>query len=204
MLRRFASFLVALSALSAQAAGPVIVLIGPPGSGKTTQSAFLRSTYSMPVVAAEDIVKENQAELGKRRQGGIAYAELREDPALARFFRARMKTLDLSKGFVLDGYPATQFQAEDFSKLMNEMKLKQLLVLQLTMPDEAVRTRLAGTGESPDRAEQRLKDYHREFGMIRTYYPNAKIVEIDATGTPENVSKKIAGALSKAGVKRGK
>jgi len=204
MSRRFASFLIALYALSAQSAGPVIVLIGPPGSGKTTQSALLRTRYALPVLAAEDIVKENQAELTKRRQGGVAYADLREDPALARFFRARMKTLDLSKGFVLDGYPATAFQAEDFSKLMQEMKLKQLLVLQLTMPDEAVRTRLAGTGESADRAEQRLKDYHREFGMIRTYYPNARILEVDATGTPENVSKKVAGALSKAGVKPGK
>jgi adenylate kinase len=187
--------------ISAQSTGPVVVLIGPPGGGKTTQANFLRTAYAMPVIAAEDIVKENAAELNKRRHTGVAYADLREDPALTSFFRERLKTVDLTTGFVLDGYPATAYQAEDFSKLMTEMSLKRLLVLQLSMPDEDVRTRLAQSGESAERIEQRIKDYNREFGMIRTYYPSAQIVSVDGSGSPESVSKKIQAALTKAGIK---
>lgn len=183
-----------------RAPGPVIVLIGPPGGGKTTQSAFLQSTYGLPLIAAEDLVKENEAELKKRRQSGVAYADLREDPSLARYFRARIKTLDTAAGFVLDGYPATQVQAQDFEKLMKEMSLKGLLILQLNVADDEIRKRLAATGETAERAEQRIKDYHREFDMIRTYYPDAQIVAIDGTGAPAAVSKRIQTALKKAGV----
>jgi adenylate kinase family enzyme len=180
---------------------PLIVLIGPPLSGKTTFAEEIGHTYGIPSISIEDLLRENAAELDKLR-GQVSLADMRYDPAMSRFLRERLKTTDLSHGLTLDGYPATLVQAEDLAKMFSDSKMK-LVALRLQVPDETIRKRAITTGRQIDRPEileQRIKDYHREMDAIPYYFPKAKIVDIDGSYPEPETWKQIVGALADAGV----
>jgi len=182
---------------------PLIILIGPPLSGKTTFADSISHTYGVPTISIEDLIRDNAAELDKLRGEGVSLAEMRYDPAMSRYLRERLKTADLSHGITLDGYPATLVQAEELAKVFPELKMK-LVALRLQVPDDIVRERAKTTGRESDRPqiiEQRIKDYHREMDAISLYFPNAKIVDLDGSLPEAEVWKAIQTALDEAGLK---
>jgi adenylate kinase family enzyme len=182
---------------------PLIILIGPPLSGKTTFADSISHTYGVPTISIEDLIRDNAAELDKLRGEGVSLAEMRYDPAMSRYLRERLRTADLSHGITLDGYPATLVQAEELAKMFPDLKMK-LVALRLQVPDDTVRERAKTTGRESDRPqiiEQRIKDYHREMDAISLYFPNAKIVDLDASLPEAKVWKAIQTALDEAGLK---
>ena len=182
---------------------PLIILIGPPLSGKTTFADSIAHSYGVPSISIEDLIRDNAAELERLRGEGVSLAEMRYDPAMSRYVRKRLKTADLSHGITLDGYPATLFQAEDLAKIFPDLKLK-LIALRLQVPDDVVRKRAQTTGRESDRPqiiEQRIKDYHREMDSISVYFPNAKIVDIDGNQPEAQVWRAMQTALTEAGLK---
>jgi adenylate kinase len=94
----------------------VIVLIGPTGSGKTTQAAFLQSRYGLATIAADDLIKQNPQALAKYQTPGIDPGVPQANPALNDLVRERLSRMDAKKGFVLDGYPATKDQADHLER----------------------------------------------------------------------------------------
>ena len=183
-------------------ARPVVVLIGPALSGKTSFLAHIQRTYGIPGISIEDLIMNHAAELKKMHPEGISLPEMRYDPAMSRYVRARLDKTDLSRGVALDGFPATRSQAEDLANMIGELSLDPI-VLQLEIPDDLVRKRAAQGGrqsDSPKIIEQRIKDYHREFDMISVYYPKAKIVKIDGTQSEELVWKAMQQALDQSGL----
>jgi adenylate kinase family enzyme len=187
-------------------AQPLIILIGPPLSGKTVFVGSITNTYGIPSISIEDLIKENAAELDKLRGEGMSLAEMRYDPAMSRYLRARLKAADLSHGLALDGYPATLVQAEDLAKMLPGLGLKPV-AFQLELPDDVIRERAQKTGQEsnqPQILEQRIKDYHREMDAIGLYFPKAKIVPVDANRPEAEVWKSIQAGLTDAGVKPAK
>ena len=182
---------------------PVIILIGPPLSGKTTLVDSITRIYNVPNISVEDLIKDNAEELERLRGQGMSMAEMRYDPAMSRYVRERLKTADLSHGIALDGYPATLVQAEDLSKMLAGMKVKPI-AFQLAIPDDVIRERAKKTGRESDRSqilEQRIKDYHREMDAISLYFPNANIVAVDGNKSEADVWKAIQAGLDGAGIK---
>lgn len=160
----------------------VVVLIGPPASGKTTQADYLRLKYKLPVVTVEELIA--QAKPGLRRG----------DKAVNELVRKHLETIDAARGFALDGYPATRAQADYLAGLLREKKLPSPVVIQIEVPDEVVYQRSAQRGEPGDKREiisRRLAEYRSEMAMIRSYYPDADIWTIDGTRPPEGVSATI-------------
>jgi adenylate kinase family enzyme len=212
MLKIIAIIPLLLACMRAQTAGPttpsaasapLIVLIGPPLSGKTTFAEEIVHTYGIPSISIEDLIRENAVELDKLRGQGVSLAGMRYDPAMSRFLRERLKTTDLSHGLTLDGYPATLVQAEDLAKMFADSKMK-LVALRLQVPDDTIRKRANTSGRQIDRPEileQRIKDYHREMDAIPFYFPKAKIVDIDSSHPEQQTWKEIEAALTDAGVK---
>jgi adenylate kinase len=185
------------------AAQPLIILIGPPLSGKTTLVDSITQTYGVPSISVEDLIKDHAAELEHLRGQGMSMAEMRYDPAMSRYVRERLQTADLSHGIAFDGYPATLVQAEDLSKMVPELKLKPI-AFQLQVPDDVIRARSRKTGRQSDNSEileQRIKDYHREMDAISFYFPQANIVSVDANKSEAEVWKTIQAALEGAGIK---
>lgn len=212
VLRLIAIVSILLACLNAQTAvpttsgapsAPLIVLIGPPLSGKTSFAEEIVHTYGIPSISIEDLIRDNASELDKLKGQGMSLADMRYDPAMSRLLRERLKTTDLSHGLTLDGYPATLFQAEDLAKIFADSKMT-LVALRLQVPDDTIRKRGKTAGRQIDRPEileQRIKDYHREMGAIAYYFPKAKIVDIDGSYPEQQTWKQIEGALTDAGVR---
>ena len=101
----------------AQTNGPVVVLIGPPGSGKTTQTEILRKERGMTVISADDLIVRNQREFAKFKNPNIQGVEPRLDPVLNRLVEQALASADLSQGAILDGYPAAKNQGDHLTAL---------------------------------------------------------------------------------------
>src|SRR6185436_7824038 len=67
---------------------PLVVLVGPPLSGKTTFLEAIQRRYGLPGVSIEDLIKEHAVELRRNHPSGISIAELRDDPAMSRYLRS--------------------------------------------------------------------------------------------------------------------
>ena len=85
----------------------LILLIGPTGSGKTTQAEFLKKRFGIPTVAVDELVQANPAALAKFRRAGITPGPPQLNPAIDQLVAEKLAGLDLTKGVVLDGYPAS-------------------------------------------------------------------------------------------------
>jgi adenylate kinase family enzyme len=173
----------------ALAAGPVVLLVGPPGSGRTTQAEFLKNSLGMPVIAAQDLIERNQQKFQKYKTPALQGVSPHLDPALNALVEEALKGADLSKGVVLDGYPASKIQADFLTELRDKLELPPPVVIHLSAPDDVVRKRLKS--QNRPELEQDLKDYHREFDFLRTYFPEANIRTVDATKRRADVAKEI-------------
>ncbi len=171
----------------------MVVLIGPPGSGKSTQAARIKKRYRFAVITREQLMQDDPALLARYKQPDIQGVEPRTDPALNTLFVRRLEQTDITKGLLLDGYPASKDHADFLQKVIAEKGLARPLVLQLDVSDEVVRKRLPK--ESPLKLEQDLKDYHREMDFIGAYFPEADIIHIDGTRKPGGVFKQIRQTL---------
>ena len=183
---------------------PLLILLGPPFAGKTEQAQLIENNYGIPVVSVEALLEENAQALAKLQHPGTPLSEMRYDPAMSRFLEAKLKTMNLSRGVVFDGYPVTNYQAEQLKNLLPSLGLLPL-VLQLDVPDNVVQQRAVQAGQNAEQqkaTEQRINDYHREFDGAAYYFPKAKIVKIDGTKPVSQVSAEIDAALTAAGITR--
>ena len=192
-LAAFSAFVLALTA-APNSKPLILILIGAPGSGKNTQSAYLRKEYEIPVISADELVKASPKAVASIQTIGVPAIDPRQDLIMNQLVQAKLKTIDTSKGFILDGYPATKDQADFLASLMQKMQYPAPLVLQLDVPDSVAKKRLAKSNNPDDREpmlSQAIEDYHREMRFIRVYYPNVKIKQVNANQTREKVSRTI-------------
>jgi adenylate kinase len=184
--------------------GPLIVLVGPPLSGKTTQISLLEKSYGIPTIATDDIIHAHASDLQQFVMPGQNLSDMRYDPSITRCLRAKLDSMDTSKGIALDGYPATVLQSQDLAKIIADYGFKPVVLMQLEMSDSVVRKRAAKAGraqDAPPELEQRIKEYHRQFDAIGAYFPNANIQKVDATKSIDKVSKEVDALLQAAGIR---
>src|SRR5690242_15701956 len=197
-LRRLALLSLFTAAAPCADRNLVVVLIGPTGSGKTTQAAFLQRRYGLPTIAADDLIKQHPEALKKYQTPGIDPGVPQSNPALNDLVHDRISQMDAKKGFVLDGYPATKDQADHLEAMVKEMGLPSPVIIVLEIPDKIALKRDKKRGredDTPAQIERRLKDYHREMDFVRTYYPEANIKTVDGTKPIAEVSKAIEALL---------
>jgi len=177
----------------------LILLIGPTGSGKTTQAEFLKKRLGIPTISVDDLILENPAALAKYRRPGITPGPPQLNPAIDGLFAEKLASMDLTKGLVLDGYPASKDQADHLAALAKKLNLPHPIVIQLDVPDDVARQRLLterqGGQDKPELIDERLKNYHREMDMIRAYYPEVNIWTIDGDKPVAEVSSTIEAIL---------
>ena len=123
----------------------VIILLGPPGSGKGTQAVRLSKELGIPHISTGDLFRENMSkntELGKRAKGYIEAGKLVPDEVVLEMLFDRVSQSDTARGYLLDGSPRTIPQAEAIAKFLSPQV--ELIVLNLEVPDEAIIKRAEG------------------------------------------------------------
>jgi adenylate kinase len=183
----------------------LIVLVGPTGSGKTTHAALLSKRFGILTVGVDDLIQANPEALAKYRRPGITPGPPQLNPAIDALVAEKLGELDLTKGVILEGYPASKDQADHFAALIAKLNLPPPIVIQIDIPDHVAEGRLKQrqhADDQPELIEERLKNYHREMDMIQSYFPEAKIWTVNGDRPVEEVSRAIEAIVNKALGKR--
>ena len=123
-----------------------LLIIGPPGGGKGTQSKFLIEHFKIPQISTGDILRDNiknQTPLGEEAKTFMNKGELVPDSLIMNMIKKRLNTDDCNNGYILDGFPRTIPQAEGLDKLLKDMKQKLNHVIVMDVPDNLIIERLS-------------------------------------------------------------
>ncbi|AQW52640.1 MULTISPECIES: adenylate kinase [Streptomyces] len=124
-----------------------IVLVGPPGAGKGTQAAYLAEKLSIPHISTGDLFRANISQgtpLGKQAQEYMRAGQLVPDEVTIGMAEDRLDQPDAQAGFLLDGFPRNQIQAEALDTYLGERGVSLDAVLDLEVPESEVIKRIAG------------------------------------------------------------
>jgi adenylate kinase len=130
----------------------VLLLFGPPGCGKGTQSRLITNWLGIPAISTGDILRSEikaGTELGRSAQSIMSSGGLVGDPMVNQMVVHRLAQADCEPGFLLDGYPRTLAQAEFLDGLLAEKGLPPAVVLHLDVPEEALVARLSSRRQCP-------------------------------------------------------
>lgn len=122
-----------------------LILFGAPGVGKGTQAKLINQEFNIPQISTGDMLREavrKQTDLGKKAQSIMEKGELVPDDVILGIIRDRISQEDCSKGFILDGFPRTEKQAEQLDALAKEMDLPPFICIEIQVPDAAIIKRL--------------------------------------------------------------
>ena len=152
------------------------MLLGPPNSGKGTQSKVLGERLGVPPISTGEMLREAVAEgseLGRRVADIMKSGELVDDATMAEVVRERLAKPDAQAGFILDGYPRTLPQAETLAGILGESGRGLDAAVLVQVPEEALVRRALGRGRADDREEvlrERLRVYGEKTAPLIGYY----------------------------------
>lgn len=123
-----------------------LLLFGPPGAGKGTQSTFLVEKLDMRHISTGDLFRsamKNNTELGRKAKQYMDKGQLVPDEIVIGMVEEKLKSLS-GQSFILDGFPRTEPQAKALDQLLTQLDLKLDWVVSLNVPDETLISRLTG------------------------------------------------------------
>ena len=157
-----------------------LVLFGPPGSGKGTQSQNIVNTYNLQHISTGDLLRDEvtrHTPLGVEAQKYMDQGLLVPDEVVIGMISSKIDETPDARGFVFDGFPRTRAQAEALDKLLEFKNTKIDLVLALEVSEEELMKRLVGrgltSGRSDDNEEviaKRIKEYRAKTEPVASYY----------------------------------
>ncbi len=124
-----------------------IILLGPPGAGKGTQAQFIAEELGVPQISTGDILRrhvQERSELGQQVQAYLDSGSLVPDQLACAMVADRLAQPDCAKGYILDGFPRTQSQAEALTTLLTQQGEEIEVVIDIAVPDEEIVARLSG------------------------------------------------------------
>lgn len=130
-----------------------IIMLGAPGAGKGTQALRLSEKYCIPHISTGDIFRaniKNKTELGKKAKAFIDNGQLVPDELVIDLVIDRINDDDCANGYILDGFPRTIPQAEEFDKSLAENGDEIDYVIDIEVSDEDIITRMSGRRTCPE------------------------------------------------------
>lgn len=173
-----------------------IMVIGPQGSGKTTQAKILAEKMSYKYLGTGEMLREMAEQNGpesEKLKEMVAKGNLLDDETICKLVQKTLSQPDYLNGVVVDGYPRTVTQKKIFDPNFD-------IVFYIKVEDEVALQRLTGRGRFDDTEEaikQRLELYHHETGPLLDIFLNeGKLWVIDGAKPVEDVTKQIFAHLN--------
>ena len=188
-----------------------LLIIGPPGAGKGTQSARLLENFVIPAIATGDIFRKNirdETPLGIEVKAIVDAGDYVPDTLTNALVSGRLAEEDALEGFLLDGYPRTLEQVTYLDELLAGRGQSLDAVIQLVADQEEVVARLrkraieqGRTDDTEDAIRHRQQVYSRETSpLIAVYRDRALLIDVDGLGEIDEVSSRIGDALAARGI----
>lgn len=124
-----------------------LILLGPPGAGKGTQAEFIVDQFQVPHISTGDIFRKNIKEgtdLGLRAKSFIDQGALVPDSLVVEIVEARLQEADCENGFLLDGFPRTEYQAVELDKVLEKSGVSLTAVINIKVNPELLVSRAVG------------------------------------------------------------
>lgn len=181
-----------------------LILLGPPGAGKGTQSARLVKQFGIPQLSTGDMLRAAVAAgtpIGVRAKGIMDAGNLVPDDVVIGIVADRIDEPDARKGFILDGFPRTIAQADALAKMLAGKGVALDVVIELKVDQSklmdriykrAAETKARGEpvrkDDDPEVFKTRLDAYNRDTAAISPYYrERGQLVEVDGMRSIDEV-----------------
>lgn len=186
-----------------------LVLFGPPGAGKGTQSTFLIEKFGLIHLSTGDLLRgeiASKTELGLKAKELMDQGKLVPDEVVIGMIKNKLEGNPNAKGFIFDGFPRTTAQAEALDALLagNNDSISAMLALEVDV--EELKKRLLERGKMSGRPDdqnldiiaQRISEYNNKTAPLKAYYDKQnKLHTIEGVGTVESISNTLSESISK-------
>ncbi len=184
-----------------------IVLFGPPGAGKGTQSENIIEKYGLKHISTGDLFRKHLGEgteLGKKAQSFMDNGKLVPDEVVIGMVDDFLNANTDAKGFIFDGFPRTVAQAEALDTLLENHSTKINCMVMLDVPEEELKRRLLERGKTSGRADDqneekintRIQEYLNKTLPVAAFYEGqGKAAKINGVGTIEGIFEDIASEI---------
>ena len=184
-----------------------LVLFGPPGAGKGTQSELLIDNYNLVHLSTGDILRGEIAAgtaLGLEAKLLMDKGDLVPDSVVIGMIKSKLENNPDAKGFIFDGFPRTTAQAEALDTLLTELNTAISGMVSLQVDDEELTKRLLLRGKDSGRADDqdesiirnRIKEYNNKTLPLKEFYgAQNKLQEIEGIGSIDEINQKLCNAI---------
>jgi len=185
-----------------------LILLGPPGAGKGTQSARLVEKFGIPQLSTGDMLRaavKAQSDLGKQAQAIMNAGQLVPDDMVIKLIGDRIEQPDAARGFILDGFPRTVAQAEALTTLLQSKGMGLDGVIELKVDEGALVKRMEARVEqtkakggqvrdddNPEAFRKRLSVYREQTAPVSDYYRSqGDLHAVDGMASIDDVTRTI-------------
>lgn len=186
-----------------------IVLFGPPGAGKGTQSEKIINKYELVHISTGDLFRKHLGEgtdLGKLAQKYMDEGKLVPDEVVVGMVEDKISEQLEAKGFIFDGFPRTINQATELDKMLQGHGLNIAGMVALEVPEEELRKRIKERAKTSGRVDDqddnkistRISVYQEETSPVAGYYEEqGKFNRIQGVGSVEEIFQKICDVIDR-------
>ena len=181
--------------------GKIIIMLGPPGSGKGTISEKLADNNGFVHISTGDLIRSSEdKELKKTSSSG----GLVSDRAIGRLLRKRLRKIDFSKNIIIDGFPRTVKQTKLLDSIFGKLGVSLNHCIYLEVGEETAKKRIMGRAEREGREddkneetiERRFKEYREKtVPIIEKYKKSRRLIKLDASQKIRDVYKEATKIL---------
>ena len=184
-----------------------LVLFGPPGAGKGTQSERLIKKYGLIHLSTGDVFRANikgETELGVLAKSYMEKGSLVPDEVTINMLKQEVLKHSSAKGFIFDGFPRTKAQALALDEFLSSLNASISIMLSLEVEENELKTRLLKRAEisgrpddaNPEVIQNRINVYRNETAPVKSFYEEQnKFVFIDGLGSIDDISARLFQAI---------
>ncbi len=188
-----------------------IVLFGPPGAGKGTQAEFLKTKYDLIHISTGDVFRyniKNETELGLLAKSYMDNGNLVPDEVTIDMLKAEVDRNTAAKGFIFDGFPRTESQAESLDLFLAHKHSEIAGMIALEVPENLLVERLLNRGKTSGRSDDqdevkirnRFSEYESKTAILKNYYQiQNKYFGVDGVGSIEDITAKLEKVINRLG-----